>query len=74
MVVVAGSVVVVVEDAAVVTVVATVVSDVVGVVPGDEVVGASSWPVQAVTTASETTRTLRIHSQGIPVASMFENA
>ncbi len=72
--VVAASVVVVVGDAAVVTVVAAVVCDVVGAVSEDEVVGASSWPEQAVTTASKTTRVLRIEGQGIPAASMFENA
>lgn len=66
--------VVVVVDAAVVTVVAAVVSVVVGAVSEDEVVGASSWPEQAVTTASNITRVLPIGSQGIPVASMADNA
>lgn len=74
MVVVTPSVVVVVGDGAVVTVVATVVCDVVGAAFGDEVVGASSWPAQAVITASKATRVLRIDRQGIPVAAMFVNA
>lgn len=72
--VVVSSAVVVGADTAVVVVVATVVGDVIGTVLGDEAVGASSWPVQAVTTASNTTRALRIDSQGIPVAMLFENA
>lgn len=72
-VVVAASVLVVVGDGAVVTVVVMVVCDVVGAEVGDEV-GASSWPVQAVSTASKPTRVLRIERQGIPIASMFENA
>lgn len=63
----------VVGDGSVVVVVATVVCDVVGVAAG-EVVGASSWPVQAVTTASKTTSDLRIDGQGIPYANVFENA
>ncbi len=67
-------VVVVVVAAAVVVVVGTGVCDVVGATPGDEVVGANSWPVQAVSPASKATRALSIKSQGIPVASMSDNA
>lgn len=74
MVVVTASVVVVEGDGAVVAVVATVVCDAVGAAAVEEVVGANSWPVQAVSTASKAIRALPIDRQGIPIASMFENA